>query len=268
MNQTPQSAANRVYQDFDPFFEWAEDEGSATLIVMLPGFIRDQLRVQVTSTPVLRINGERQVSENIWRRFAKEFSIPPYCDANEVSAKFERGMLSIKFPKLIMPQEATNPPELEEVDQQEQQSPQKEKEPTSVEPEAPPQKTDQQESPQKEKEPISYEKEKNKVENVAPDQVAQKKVRTNGVSETAEITTSKTQEKQKAKITQRLKTRVLDFTLSLRTADDQDGNTKTGLKRPKTTLNIIVAILLVMVLGVYVKNAFRSSQGGSKFQEF
>ena len=33
-----QSAApNRVYQDFVPFFEWAEDEGSATLTVMLPG---------------------------------------------------------------------------------------------------------------------------------------------------------------------------------------------------------------------------------------
>jgi len=32
-----QSAANVDYQDFDPYFEWSEDEGSATLVVMLPG---------------------------------------------------------------------------------------------------------------------------------------------------------------------------------------------------------------------------------------
>lgn len=31
------AAANRVYQDFEPFFEWSEDEASATLVVMLPG---------------------------------------------------------------------------------------------------------------------------------------------------------------------------------------------------------------------------------------
>jgi len=32
-----QSAPNFEYQDFDPYFEWSEDEGSATLTVMLPG---------------------------------------------------------------------------------------------------------------------------------------------------------------------------------------------------------------------------------------
>lgn len=38
MDQKTQSAAaNRVYQDFEPFFEWVEDAGSDTLVLMLPG---------------------------------------------------------------------------------------------------------------------------------------------------------------------------------------------------------------------------------------
>ncbi|KAJ1386410.1 HSP20-like chaperone [Sesbania bispinosa] len=188
MDPKAQSAANRVYQDFEPFFEWTEDEGSATLVVMLPGFIKDQLRVQVTSTGVLRINGERQVIENIWRRFAKEFSIPSYCDTNE------------------------------------------------------------------------------------------EKVETKGVSETTEVKTPKSQGKPQAKMTQRLKTRLLDFNISLRSADDQNvnqgisGSCNTGLEKRKVLMNVIVAILLVMVIGVYVKNALRwrsssSYQGEPKFQE-
>ncbi|XP_020213787.1 inactive protein RESTRICTED TEV MOVEMENT 2 [Cajanus cajan] len=278
------TVANHVYQDFDPFFEWSEDETSATLTVMLPGFTKEQLRVQVTSTPVLRINGERQIFENKRRRFSKEFSIPPYCDTNDVNAKFEGGVLSIKFPKLItpakpQPQQIPTPQKEKEAAQQDDEvdkkelPPQKEKEPTSHGKEE-----NKKESAEKENETISDDKEKNHKaeEKVAPKEVAQKKV-----SETAqEGTTTKDLERAKQKITQRLKTRVLDFTVSLRSADqDHQGGVKKGfcvgkcaklIKRPKIWMNIVVAILLVMVLGLYVKNAFRSSsQGGTnQFDEF
>nr|ACU23583.1 unknown [Glycine max] len=283
-----QSAANFDYQDFDPFFEWSEDEGSATLIVMLPGFTKEQLRVQVTSTPVLRINGERQIVENKRHRFSREFSIPPYCDTNDVSAKFEGGVLSIKFPKLItpaarsqpQPQEAPTMPQKEKEPSQQQdqvhkqESLQKEKEPiTSDEKEE--NKTEES-SPQKENEPISDDdKEKdNKTEEV----VAEKKVRTNGVPETAKELGTTTTTSSKPKITQRLKTRVLDFTVSLRSVEDRDivkqgfGGNKCAklIKRPKIWMNIFVVILLVMVLGLYVKNAafMLSHKGGSELQEF
>ncbi|XP_058741469.1 inactive protein RESTRICTED TEV MOVEMENT 2-like [Vicia villosa] len=118
--QKTQSAPERVYKDFEPYFEWIKDEVSYTLILMLPGFTKEQLRVQVTSKGVLRINGERQGIENIWHRFRKVFPIPQYCDTNDVDAKFEHGVLSIKFPKLITPdnkpqeqETITNPPQEE-----------------------------------------------------------------------------------------------------------------------------------------------------------
>jgi hypothetical protein len=237
------------------------------------GFTKEQLRVQVTSKGVLRINCERQGIENIWHRCGKEFPIPPYCDTNDVNAKFERGVLSIKFPKLITPankpqeqetitnppQEAiTNPPQEASLPQQK-----------SDEPKAPTQTQvvdEQRESPKKNvNEPISDEKESNKIEEKVEND--QKNARTNyELSETKEVIKPvEGLRKRQAKMTQRLKTRILDFNISLRSRDDNDVNqlgfgcVNTRTKRGKLLVNMIVAILLILVLGVYVKNAFWSS---------
>lgn len=149
-----------------------------------------------------------------------------------MSAKFEGGVLSIEFPNLITPAARSQPEprsalimsqkEKEPSQQQDQihkqESLQKEKEPiTSDEKE---QNKTEESSPQKENEPISDDKEKNnKTEEVVADQ---KKVRTNGVPETAKELGTTTMTSSKPKITQRLKTRVLDFTVSLRSVEDRD----------------------------------------------
>jgi len=224
---------------------------------------------------MLRINGERQILENKRRRFSREFSIPPYCDTNDVSAKFEGGVLTIKFPKLITLARAQ--PQIAPISQKEkeqaqedhaekQESVQKEKEPTSDE------KEEKKTEGAEENEEKSDEKEKGekKEEEEVSKEIAEKKVRTN-VAETAQ------DQKPKAKITQRLKTRVLDFTVSLRSVEDQDvkqgfgGNKYVNLiKRPKILMNIGLVMLLVIVLGLYVKNAFKSSssEGGTDFEKF
>ncbi|KAK7276561.1 hypothetical protein RIF29_17704 [Crotalaria pallida] len=102
--------AERVYEDFEPPHDWVHDETSDTLILMLPGFRREQLRVQIASTRILRLSGERQMSGNKWRQFRKEFPIPQESDTNGVSAKFENGILYIKLPKLITPIKPTPTP--------------------------------------------------------------------------------------------------------------------------------------------------------------
>ncbi|CAL5190358.1 unnamed protein product [Lathyrus oleraceus] len=260
--QKSQSAPERVYKDLQPYFDWTEDEASSTLVLMLPGFTKEQLRVQVTSNGVLRINCERQGIENIWHRFGKEFPIPPYCDTKNVDAKFEGGVLSVKFPKLITPENKpqqqetmTNPPQ-EEASMARQ---------NSNEPKAPPQAqvVDEQEETPKEKESINDEKAKSKIdEQVEKDRENE---RTNdGLSETKEVVKAvEGWGKRQGKMTQRLKTRILDFNISLRSRDDKDvdelgfGDTKP--KKGKMLMNMFVATLLVLVLGVYVKNAVWSS---------
>ncbi|KAF5471930.1 hypothetical protein F2P56_008689 [Juglans regia] len=96
-------AVDRVYEDFEPQTEWAREEGFDTLIVLLPGFSKEQLRVQITSSRNLRVSGERSLGNDKWRRFQKELSIPSDVETNKITAKFEGGTLYIKHPKAITP---------------------------------------------------------------------------------------------------------------------------------------------------------------------
>ncbi|KAF1868613.1 hypothetical protein Lal_00036051 [Lupinus albus] len=305
MDQKSQLEADRIYEDFTPYYEWARDEGSIT--VLLPGYRIDQLKVQVTSKPALKLMGERQIIENRWSRLNIEFPLPSDYDTDNVTAKFEGAKLYIKFSKLnIKPIETTNllPHE-------------------APKPKGPSQEVDQknannevsdQKTPQKEKE-TSYEKEKSKTETEAASiyKMAQKKVSTNnnGLTETTEAATkvakpvsrSKTrlldfkteagsidkmaQKKlstnningltetteaatKVAKPVSRSKTRLLDFTLSLGPSNQADiDNEDLGDldSRINKRKKLVLLILLVVGLGLYARNAFRQSSIGSKFQE-
>ncbi|XP_019460849.1 PREDICTED: protein RESTRICTED TEV MOVEMENT 2-like [Lupinus angustifolius] len=257
MDTKSQVAAERVYEDFTPYYEWAKDEGS--IITLLPGYRRDQLKVQVTSKPVLKIMGERQITENRWGRFNIEFPLPSDYDTENVTAKFEGGKLYIKFAKLDKTKETTNPPE--QVPKPKETS----------------QKVDKQnannEVSGQEKE-TTYEKEKSKTETEAAsmDKMA-KKVSANGLTETKEVETLKAPQNKVAKPVSRSKTRLLDFTLSLGQSNQADIDDEaledldSRLNKRKKLVKGVVFILLAVGLGLYARNAFRSSHGGSKFQE-
>ncbi|XP_054820001.1 inactive protein RESTRICTED TEV MOVEMENT 2-like isoform X2 [Prosopis cineraria] len=58
----------------------------------------------------IRVSGERQIEGNIWRRFYSEFPVPQDSDTNNIGAKFERGTLYVRFPKLITPVTPQPPP--------------------------------------------------------------------------------------------------------------------------------------------------------------
>ncbi|KAJ6311021.1 hypothetical protein OIU76_015693 [Salix suchowensis] len=109
------AAAGRVYEDFEPKMEWERELGDDTLRVHLPGFKKEQVRVRVTSSRVIRISGERQLSGDRWSRFLKEIPISSDFNHKEISAKFDGGILYVKQPKLIVPdaakqQEQEKPP--------------------------------------------------------------------------------------------------------------------------------------------------------------
>ncbi|KAL9228642.1 hypothetical protein vseg_004197 [Gypsophila vaccaria] len=98
---------NRVFEDYDPPTDLVTEEGCDTLLIYLPGFKKEQLKVQLTISRVLKISGERPIGDNRYRRFQKEFRVPPNCDTKEITAKFEGGILYIRQPKLITPDAAT-----------------------------------------------------------------------------------------------------------------------------------------------------------------
>ncbi|GAB4855205.1 hypothetical protein Ancab_023831 [Ancistrocladus abbreviatus] len=93
-----------VYEDFKPMPEWQHEEGADVLLLHLPGFMKEQLRILADSRGILRIRGERLVAGNKRSRFQEEIQVPEDCTINEIRAKFERGILRVTMPKKPVPQ--------------------------------------------------------------------------------------------------------------------------------------------------------------------
>ncbi|KAK8664125.1 hypothetical protein V6N13_083925 [Hibiscus sabdariffa] len=103
-----------VYEDFDVQTEWIREAIELdTLIVYIPGFTKEQLKVEVTTGGNLRIRGERKIDGNKFGRFSKEFPIPSNCDQDKIKAKFMGTTLRIKLvvkPSPRPPRPAAPPP--------------------------------------------------------------------------------------------------------------------------------------------------------------
>ncbi|OIW16253.1 hypothetical protein TanjilG_18968 [Lupinus angustifolius] len=232
------------------------------------GYRRDQVKVQVTSKPILRLMGERQIIDNRWSRLNIEFPLPSDYDTDNVTAKFEASKLYIKFAKLDKPKETTNNP-LEDYPNPKEPSPKVDQKNANNN------EVSDQKIPQKENEP-SYEKEKSKTgtEAASIDKMTQKKVSTNnGLTEKTEAAISKVVQTKVAKPVSRSKTRLLDFTLSLGPSNHADidnedlGDLDSRINKRKKLVKGVLLILLAVVLGLYARNAFRKSSIGSKIQE-
>lgn len=95
------AAPTQVYEDFVPSSKLDKEEHIDTIHLNLQGFKREQLRVVVTSTGILKISGQRPIGRNKWQRFQTEFPVAENCDRTKISAKFENGILHVRQPKLI-----------------------------------------------------------------------------------------------------------------------------------------------------------------------
>ncbi|CAK8538532.1 unnamed protein product [Lathyrus sativus] len=227
--------ADRIYDDFEPPFDWDHDDTSDTVILMIPGFKKEQLRVQVTSTRVLRVSGEKQINEKKYRRFRKEVSIPSHSDTGKISAKFEAGILYVKLPKLINQQNIAPTPT-----QQEPQKPQQQTIPQKP-------KTDhvsdqkKQHEPKKDIEEVTRKNEKDKEEESRDDE--NKKIEKRSV--TMEMVSRQRQE----------------YVNALCGLVDE-------VKKQKKLVNVLLLVFLVLMFGIYVKNVINSFfSGGHKHQE-
>ncbi|XVF06634.1 hypothetical protein REPUB_Repub06bG0066700 [Reevesia pubescens] len=91
------------YEDFEPLCKWKREQKSDTLEAHLPGFKRQQIKVQLSSSGVLIISGERQLDEDKTKRsrFWKEFPVSEDCQPNQIHAKFSNGILHLVTPKGI-----------------------------------------------------------------------------------------------------------------------------------------------------------------------
>lgn len=89
--------------DFKPYCLWERDEALETLVIHLPEFKKDQLKVHISVTGILKISGERVVSETKRSHFQKELRVQSNWNADEIRAKFSAGHLRIMIPKKALP---------------------------------------------------------------------------------------------------------------------------------------------------------------------
>ncbi|CAI8586579.1 unnamed protein product [Vicia faba] len=230
--------ADRIYDDFEPPSDWDHDDSSDTVILMIPGFMKEQLRVQVTSTRVLRVSGERQMNDKKWRRFRKEFSIPSHSDTSRVAAKFEAGILYVKLPKLINQQNIAPTPT-----QQEPQKPQQQTIPQKPDTPNTDHVSDQKkhQEPKKDIEEVSEKNEKGKAEESRDDE--------NGKMEKRPVTMEMVSRQRQ------------EYVNALCGLVDE-------VKKQKQLVNVLLLVFLVLMFGIYVKNVINSFfSGGHKHQE-
>jgi HSP20 family protein len=93
---------------FPPLNVW-EDGEFVYAEAELPGLKLDNLEIYVTGTDQLTLKGERQVPEvgkGVWHRqergfgtFSRVVTLPVPVDANQVEARLEHGVLTIKMAK-------------------------------------------------------------------------------------------------------------------------------------------------------------------------
>ncbi|TYI80360.1 hypothetical protein E1A91_D05G082700v1 [Gossypium mustelinum] len=255
-----------AYENLEVYTEWVHETAEDTLIAYLHGFKKEQLKVQLTSGGNLRISGEKPIGDNKFSRFSKELPIPSNCDQSKIKANYKGSMLQVKFPKLIVPAD---------------EKPEKVKAVAEVP------------NPKPDHKPADVpEKQNNAVQEGHPKTTLEKQTgddsNTNGVAKEAGKVSEKTPDKQEEMEDQRHASNGADHRLMEKEKNGKDQEVKSssasekpvdsalraaqsgivykqvveglakGVKDPRKVMNMVLAVLLVAVLAVYLRNAIMS----------
>ncbi|MCD7452730.1 hypothetical protein HAX54_017949 [Datura stramonium] len=88
---------SRIFEDFVPSSEIVHGKDYDTLLLNLPGFKKEEVKVQLCKTGILKISGERPV--NKFLSFQKDIFVAIDCDKSKINARLVNGILYVKHPK-------------------------------------------------------------------------------------------------------------------------------------------------------------------------
>ncbi|XVE56999.1 hypothetical protein DITRI_Ditri04bG0056300 [Diplodiscus trichospermus] len=95
----------RTAEEFVPASDWSQDDKAHYLLVDLPGFKKEQLRIELDSSGHLTISGERMVNEKKSVYFEQIFSLPENSDTDNISGRFDGGILYVTVPRKTVVEE-------------------------------------------------------------------------------------------------------------------------------------------------------------------
>ncbi|KAF8118829.1 hypothetical protein N665_0002s0138 [Sinapis alba] len=99
--QQPTGTGLRVqYEDLVPKSEWKDQPEATILTIDLPGFAKEQIKVTYVHTSrMIRVTGERPLSDRRWSRFNEVFTVPQNCLVDKIHGSLKNNALTITMPK-------------------------------------------------------------------------------------------------------------------------------------------------------------------------
>ncbi|KAD5803180.1 hypothetical protein R6Q59_024563 [Mikania micrantha] len=91
-----------AYDDIEPLCTWQQEDSQDVLVIHLPEFKKEQLRIQINNAGLMKISGEKITDDKKRIRFLKEVKVTKDYDSNNIHAKFSQGCLRITLPKKII----------------------------------------------------------------------------------------------------------------------------------------------------------------------
>ncbi|KAJ8573022.1 hypothetical protein K7X08_009533 [Anisodus acutangulus] len=91
-NRARRPRVTPLYEDFRPVSERHQEEEAEKLLIFLPGFMKESIRVSTEGKNTVRVRGERFVGGNKWNRFQEDYQAPDDCNM--------RGLLGSIEPKI------------------------------------------------------------------------------------------------------------------------------------------------------------------------
>ncbi|CAL5372455.1 unnamed protein product [Camellia sinensis] len=88
-----------LVEQFEPSSAWTEDSNCHYLLLDLPGFKKEWLRLHIDDNGEIVVNGERHGSNNKIVRFEQTFQVPGSSDLEKVTGRFEGEVLYVTVPK-------------------------------------------------------------------------------------------------------------------------------------------------------------------------
>ncbi|GKV34725.1 hypothetical protein SLEP1_g43072 [Rubroshorea leprosula] len=90
---------DHLVEEFVPLFGWTEDSKGYYLLVQLPDFKSDQLRLQVDSNGDIILSGERKVNGGKAVYVKQTYELPKDSDVDKITGTFDEELLHITIPR-------------------------------------------------------------------------------------------------------------------------------------------------------------------------
>ncbi|KAK3161131.1 hypothetical protein QOZ80_1BG0072460 [Eleusine coracana subsp. coracana] len=95
-DDAPAAQPSSDVADIDPKLEWHDAATGYVIRLALPGFKKEDFKVQVDAGGRLTVRGERPAG---YVRFHKAFQLPPTANVDAVAGRFDGSVLSLTVPK-------------------------------------------------------------------------------------------------------------------------------------------------------------------------